>query len=302
MLINKIKPLAALLLCALLICLAAFPAAAAEYPIPVGEQTVTLPLKGLAPGARSTNCWEFAQTVYQAVWGVRFSGFRGDGDDMLREISTGSARAITVENTKNFISAAPLGATVRIADTVYGDDNQGRYKHSFILIGKDDEGFTVYEGSVNGRVRIKYYTWSAFANGYFGRHYRYYKYIKWPGASTYAQLLAAHATLTTVPEEAELLSPEALPKFMKEAPVIVLAENASSDYGAYGDYLPGDVDNDGLITAADARLILRQVVQIDFYEPDSAAYAACDVDGDGFVTSEDARMLMRISVGIEDFE
>ena len=298
MFINKIKPLAALLLCALLLGLAAFPAAAAEYEIPVGEQAVTLPLKGLAPGARSTNCWEFAQTVYKAIWGVRFSGFRGDGDDMLRELPTGAARAITVENTKNFISAAPLGATVRIAD------NQGRYKHSFILIGKDSEGFTVYEGSVNGRVRIKYYTWSAFANGYFGRHYKYYKYIKWPGASTYAQILAAHATVTTVPEEAELLEPETLPKHLEEAHAVLYAnaEPAAQDLMGFADYLPGDVDNDGLITAADARLILRQVVQIDCYDPDSAAYAACDVDGDGLVTSEDARLLMRVSVGLEDFE
>ena len=302
MLKYKIRTLAALLICALLLGLTAIPAAAAEYVIPVGEQTVTLPLKGLAPGARSTNCWEFAQTVYKAVWGVRFSGFRGDGDDMLRELPTGAARAITVENTKNFISAAPLGATVRIADTVNGDDNQGRYKHSFILIGKDSEGFTVYEGSVNGRVRIKYYTWSAFANGYFGRHYKYYKYIKWPGASTYAQILAAHATLTTVPEDAELLAPEALPKLMSEAPAVVLAESAAEDSAAYGDYLPGDVDNDGLITAADARLILRYAVQLESYTPDSAAYAACDVNGDGMITSEDARMLMRVSIGLEDFE
>ncbi len=307
MLNSKLKTFVAGILCMLMLALAAIPAAALEYPIPVGEETITLPLKGLAPGARSTNCWTFAQTVYKAVWGVSFSGLRGDKDDMLREIPTGRARAITAENTKNFFTAAPLGATVRITDTVNGDDNQGRYKHSFILIGKDENGFTSYEGSVNGRVRIKYFTWSAFANGYFGRNYRYFKYIKWPDAPTYAQILAAHTTATSVPTEALLLDAESFPSDAALEEAAALPEfdlNAATDLlpndDRLADFSPGDVDEDGAITAADARLILRHVVQLETFAPGTAAFYACDANCDGAITSDDARTIMRLAVGLAE--
>ena len=64
---------------------------------------------------------------------------------------------------------------------------------------------------------------------------------------------------------------------------------------------PGDVDGDGKLSSADARLALRASVGL---EPDitagSAAYNAADADGDGEVTSADARLILRASVGLED--
>ena len=63
----------------------------------------------------------------------------------------------------------------------------------------------------------------------------------------------------------------------------------------------GDVDGDGKLTSADARLALRASVGL---EPDiaagSGAYLAADADGDGEVTSGDARLILRASVGLED--
>ena len=63
---------------------------------------------------------------------------------------------------------------------------------------------------------------------------------------------------------------------------------------------PGDVDADGRITSADARLALRRSVMLEDYPEGSAAYLACDVDHDGKVTSADARLILRGSVGLED--
>ena len=81
----------------------------------------------------------------------------------------------------------------------------------------------------------------------------------------------------------------------KSDPVTVTAEAAKQAYG--------DVDGDGSITSADARLALRASVGLTEkgdVEKDSAGYLACDVDGDGKVTSADARLILRASVGLED--
>lgn len=65
------------------------------------------------------------------------------------------------------------------------------------------------------------------------------------------------------------------------------------------DYKKGDLDNDGKISAADARIALRLAVGLDEMT-DSLAYAA-DIDGDNKVTAADARLLLRIAVGLEDY-
>ena len=63
----------------------------------------------------------------------------------------------------------------------------------------------------------------------------------------------------------------------------------------------GDVDGNGKIEAADARLALRASVGLEpDITPDTDAWLACDVDGDGAVTSADARLILRASVGLED--
>ena len=256
------KTVITLLLCAVMLFSAVSAAGAATtYTVTGANGAVTLPLPGYGPGAGSTNCWAFAQMVYKAIWGVNFSGVRGTKDDLLCNVPAGSARAITAENTRNFISKAALGATIRITTNIDGDDTNGYYKHSMILIGKDDDGFTVYEGSINGRVRIKYYTWSEFANGYFGSHYGYFKYIKWP-----------RNTANT-----------------KNKPAPVSCKSVKSTV----EYMLGDVNNDGEVTTADARLILRSASLLEPIEPGTAAYFSADVDLDGVITTEDWRLVLR---------
>ena len=258
------KTVITLLLCAvMLLCAVPAAGAATTYTVTGAKGEITLPIAGYGPGARSTNCWTFAQTIYKAIWGVNFSGVRGTKDDLLRDVPAGSARAITTENTRAFLSEAALGAVIRITTNIEGDDTNGSYKHSMILIGKDADGFTVYEGSINGRVRIKYYTWSDFANGYFGRHYGYFKYIKWPRKVANAK--------------------------NEPAPVSCTSEGNTVEYTV------GDVDNDGAVTTADARLILRSAFLLEPIEPGTAAFFAGDVDLDGMITTEDWRLVLRSS-------
>ena len=64
----------------------------------------------------------------------------------------------------------------------------------------------------------------------------------------------------------------------------------------------GDVDGDGKITSADARLALRRSVKLENYPEGSSQYLACDADGDGAVTSADARLILRASVNLENPE
>ena len=65
-------------------------------------------------------------------------------------------------------------------------------------------------------------------------------------------------------------------------------------------FMPGDVDLDKQITAADARLALRKSVGLETYAKGSVQYRACDVDFDGNVSAADARLILRASVGLED--
>ena len=59
----------------------------------------------------------------------------------------------------------------------------------------------------------------------------------------------------------------------------------------------GDVDFDGNVTAGDARLVLRQSVDLEHLIDESLFYA--DYDANGSVTSADARMILRTSVLLE---
>ena len=61
----------------------------------------------------------------------------------------------------------------------------------------------------------------------------------------------------------------------------------------------GDVDADGSVSAADARLALRAAVGLDALEPSSAAFAAADVDFSKAVTAADARSILRAAVGLD---
>ena len=58
----------------------------------------------------------------------------------------------------------------------------------------------------------------------------------------------------------------------------------------------GDVDNDGWVTAGDARLCLRYSVYLE--ELDQASVYAANADGDDYVSAADAREILRFAVGL----
>ncbi len=62
--------------------------------------------------------------------------------------------------------------------------------------------------------------------------------------------------------------------------------------------LQGDVNGDGKITAADARLTLRASVKLE--NLDANQIKAADVDGKAGLTAADARLILRASVGLEN--
>lgn len=59
----------------------------------------------------------------------------------------------------------------------------------------------------------------------------------------------------------------------------------------------GDVDGNGSITAADARLALRASVGLESFTDEQTLSA--DIDANGTVTAADARLILRASVGLE---
>ena len=64
-------------------------------------------------------------------------------------------------------------------------------------------------------------------------------------------------------------------------------------------YLLGDVNQDGRVTAADARLALRRAVGLETYAEGSVQFLAADVNFDGKITASDARKILRAAVGLE---
>ncbi len=62
----------------------------------------------------------------------------------------------------------------------------------------------------------------------------------------------------------------------------------------------GDLDSDGKVTAADARLILRAAAKIETLT--GAYYTAADVNLDGNVNASDARKTLRVAANIEYFK
>ncbi len=65
------------------------------------------------------------------------------------------------------------------------------------------------------------------------------------------------------------------------------------------EYVLGDVNSDGNVNAADARLALR--ISAELEAPTDIQLKAADADLNGKVTAADARMILRKSAGLEDF-
>lgn len=63
--------------------------------------------------------------------------------------------------------------------------------------------------------------------------------------------------------------------------------------------LKGDINANGAVTAADARLALRQAVGLEHLTPREKT--AADINGSGSITAADARLILRMAVGLTSF-
>lgn len=131
-------------------------------------------------------CWSYANNIYNKIWGQKFNYNFNDSSNSLRNLSDNQL-LLNATNLKNYVSHAALGSCLRICNGEYlhGTDGWG---HSQIIVQKDANGFTVFEGGLSASPykREKYYTWSEYCStGWLGGTYKYIKYIKWPGADAY---------------------------------------------------------------------------------------------------------------------
>ncbi|MBR0510722.1 MAG: InlB B-repeat-containing protein [Clostridia bacterium] len=99
----------------------------------------------------------------------------------------------------------------------------------------------------------------------------------------------------------------------REGPVSEIAPGTFGDVTLYAKWLTneeadaeqirqegwGDLDGDGAVSAADARLALRQSVGLEHLSPETVARA--DLAKKGKLDAADARTLLRVSVGLVDF-
>ena len=76
----------------------------------------------------------------------------------------------------------------------------------------------------------------------------------------------------------------------------------ATEIGPVPEYIPGDTDGDGEITAADARLALRQAIDLEQYERGSREFLSADADGDGEVTASDARSILRVAIELDPYD
>lgn len=92
-------------------------------------------------------CWAYANNVYNKIWGQWFSNSFGDVNNSLRELSD-SQLTLTSAHLKAYVSNAKLGSVIRICNSEYlhGTDGWG---HSQIIVQKDNNGFTVFEGGLS---------------------------------------------------------------------------------------------------------------------------------------------------------
>lgn len=65
-------------------------------------------------------------------------------------------------------------------------------------------------------------------------------------------------------------------------------------------FMPGDIDDNGKVEAADARICLRAAVGLDIIYAGTEMFTAADVNGNGNIEAADARLILRTAVGLQE--
>ena len=85
------------------------------------------------PSSRN-ECWVYARSVYNKIWGYGFDALRSSNDNCLRNLNASELR-LTADHLRRYVSAAPLGACLRVCTGEYLDGYDG-WGHSQIIVQK----------------------------------------------------------------------------------------------------------------------------------------------------------------------
>ncbi len=109
--------------------------------------------------------------------------------------------------------------------------------------------------------------------------------------------------LATTNEDTTVFTNPLYPQFLNcDRYVDPIAVGISTYNPGDADYMLGDVNIDGKVTASDARDALRITARLEEYPAaTSTQFKNADVNGDGVITAADARIILRVTAGLSDF-
>ena len=267
------------------------------YPSAVMDETYTVPdgVAEIAPGAFGEKCESLKKVILpKSLKTVGYSAFENCGNLKNVTYRGGSLSwgAITIEDANDPLKNAERKYTADTLNITVPEPKEGETPVTSLTTLPSAEKFSPYN---NYALR-----WS-------------------PTDATFKKGTAYTVTVT-----AELKNNYVLPDDTADVtatinghPVTVSAEwislggssnktwylKASYTFPAVGaepEVRLGDVDGNGEINSADARLCLRRAVALETYEKGSKEFIACDVHKDNQVTAADARLILRAAVGLED--
>lgn len=187
------------------------------------------------------------------------------GDDYLDDI---------VDWALNFVSGLPAIADTLTTERHVLDGNGGFYKLNVVLNELFDLSFVSGCGNEDFAVDIETMIMDEFLGNLFNFD------------------IEAAVALLAQNEEASVFN-----KKINEAVIDVVDDLLTALFEYAPAYTLGDVDDNGTITAADARLALRASVELE--KLTETQTLAADADKNGTITAADARLILRASVGLE---
>lgn len=188
------------------------------------------------------------------------------GDDYLDDI---------VDWALNFVSGLPAIADTLTTERHVLDGNGGFYKLNVVLNDLFDLSFVSGCGNKDFAVDIETMIMDEFLGNLLNFD------------------IKAAVALLAQNEEASVFN-----KKINEAVIDVVDDLLTALFEYAPAYTLGDVDDNGTITAADARLALRASVELE--KLTETQTLAADANKDGTITAADARLILRASVGLEN--
>lgn len=169
-------------------------------------------------------------------------------------------------------------------DAAYKDAKNDAEKDAFV--GKYKASFNEEPYGEHTKYYIKGYkdTYAGTYDRYYNKYSRYYKEMTFYHVGTFAANM-------------EQIISEHYPQTIWDM-ITKLDSNYDIEVEPKRENILGDVDNDTIITASDALMILRASVDLEKF--DAQKILCGDIDKDNEITSFDALMVLRFSVGYAD--